>query len=217
MALLCAAPLLAAELPARHRHWRGGCDGVLAAGAGGVSFRAKKHAWSWTWDDIQQLTAADREIRVVPYRDRLLRLGADEEGRFTLLPGANARNIEPLLREKLGRKFVAAVAENASGFEIPAKLLGAIRGVPGVLVFAPGELVFRSPAAGKSRTWLLADIGNISRTGPYAFTVVTFERGREFNFQLKRPLPDAQYEALWQRLNQNQGLRILTSYKEKEK
>jgi hypothetical protein len=219
MLLLSAAPAFAVQYRARHQEWYKPCDGVLTVTAQGVSFHCgKKHSWKWTWDDIEQMTATDQSIRVITYQDRLTRLGADEEERFVLLPGQNTRSILALLRQHLGQKFVEALAGDVHGFEIPAKRLGTMKGVPGVLVIGGSEVVFRADAAGNSRTWHLADIDNIARTGPYSLTIVTFERGRrEFNFQLKRPLPEAQYEALWLRLNQNKGLKILTSYKEKSK
>jgi hypothetical protein len=36
-----------------------------------------------------------------------------------------------------------------------------------------------------------------------------------FNFQLKRPLDDKRFEALWKRLNQDKGLQFLTSIEER--
>jgi hypothetical protein len=219
MLLLSAAPVFAVQYRARHEHWPKGCDGVLTVASEGVSFRgAKKHSWTWTWDDIEQLTAGDQQIRVITYRDRLLRLGAGEEERFVLLPEQNTRPVLSSLRQHLGQKFVEAVPGDAHGFEIPVKLQGTMKGLSGVVVIVGDAVVFRTDALDKSRTWHLADIDNIARTGPHSLTIVTFERGRrEFNFQLKRPLPDAQYEELWLRLNQNKGLKILTSYKENSK
>lgn len=228
--VLAAAPVLFAqqaplEYQVRHDHWRKGCDGVLAVTADGVSFSgAKKHAWSWKFDDIEQLEVSDRAIRVTTYHDRLSRLGMDQTETFELQPGQNPRTAYDRLRVRLDQRFVAALADNGAAplaWEMPAKLLGTVKGSEGMLQVAADRIVYKTAAREKSRTWRLSDIDNISRTGPFRLTVVTFERGRaqygdrrEFNFQLKRPLPDAQYDALWQQLNQNRGLKILTSYQE---
>lgn len=218
--LAFAAPAAAADYTAvRHHHWRKGCDGVLAVTASGVAFHgASQHTWAWSWDDIQQLTAGDRVVHVLTYRDRLSRLGADQNEEFTLAPGQNLTPDFALLRRQLGPKFVAAaVTGDAPAGAIPVKLLGLLSGTHGFLAIGESEVAFRTDAPGRSRSWALSDIRAISHTGPYDLTVTTYERGGEFRFQLKRPLPAPAYDALWLRLNRSQGLRILTSYQEETK
>ncbi len=227
-AVLAASAVMAqASLTYRvkHGHWRKGCTGTLTVSAEGITFaEAKKHSWKWAFDDIEQLELSDKAMRVTTYKDRLLRLGADQQEEFIFAPEQNPRDAYEFLRSRLDQRFVAALAAKVpGGSEIPAKLLGKIGGVQGALILAHEVVVFQTTEPGKSRTWRLSDIENISRTGPFRFTIVTLERGRaqygdrrEFNFQLKHPMPDTQYDALWQRLNQNKSLKILTSYKENQ-
>jgi hypothetical protein len=60
----------------------------------------------------------------------------------------------------------------------------------------------------------------ISSSGPFDLTITTFERSgenyaghKDFHFQLKRPLTEAEYEGLWRKVNQAKGLQILNSSK----
>lgn len=207
----------------RHDHWRKGCDGVLTVTAGSVSFMGKKHAWTWKFDDIEQLKLSDHDIGITTYRDRLLRLGLDQQEQFTMKPGQDVRSAYRLLKDRMDQRLVVAAAfgNPEASSAIPAKLLGVIGGAQGVLELGEDWIAFRTPGPGESRTWRFTDIDNIARTGPFRLTLVTFERGRaqygdrkEFNFQLRQPLPETQYDALWLRLNESKGLKILTTYKE---
>ena len=80
------------------------------------------------------------------------------------------------------------------------------------------RVVFRTAAPGRSRTWRLRDIDTVSSSGPFDLTLTTFERAganyaarKDFHFQLKRPLAETEYNGLWRKVNQAQGLQILNS------
>ena len=200
------------EIAARHRHWRGGCEGQLRVDENGAAFasaKKKNHNWRWGWLDIQQMQVLDDgEIRLLTYKDNKWRLGADRELRFTAGPDAAATLAPPLLA-KLDRRFVSGAADTALAplWEIPVKHLLRFSGSEGTLAFTGDRLIYRTARPGDSRTWRLADIDNVSTSGTGQLPIVSFERARGhygdrkgFNFELKQPLEEARYNELWRRL-----------------
>jgi len=213
--LFAAAALQAQEFRVEHKHWRKSCSGTLAVTAAGVAYTGEDHNWTWLYDDIEQLQLSEQSIRVTTYIDRRLKLGADQQETFLFEPNQTAASAYDTLSTHLGPHLVAALAITPKGLEIPAKLIAIVRGTQGSLFLGDDTIVFQSATPEASRTWRLTDIDNIARTGPFRLTITTFERGHnEFQFQLKRPLAEEQYDNLWLRLNQTKGLKILTSYKE---
>jgi hypothetical protein len=131
-------------------------------------------------------------------------------------------NAYQVLKTRLDQRFVAAIADSPSTmlWEIPAKHLAGLGGDEGVLQVGTSEIVYRSAKKGESRTWRYEDIDNIASSGPFEFTITTFERAKldygsrkQFTFELKQRLEEARYNDLWLRLNQSKGLKILTSYR----
>ena len=209
------APALALDFPVRHEHLRKGCAGTLTIDERGVSFRGpKKHAWTWTYQDIQQLRIAPGEIRVLTYQDNAWKLGADFAYRFQARSGQPFTEAYELLKSPLDQRFVAALADDDVKplWEIPVKHLGRIRGSEGLLLVGEDRIVYRCGRNGEPRTWRYNDIDSISTSGPFQLTLTTFERARShygslkaFNFQLKQPLEEARYDDLWRRLNRKKG------------
>jgi hypothetical protein len=203
----------AAQFTVRHRHFSGGCTGLMTIDENGVRFDGPKgHAWSWTYPDIRELKLGRREILLVSYHDELLRLGADRTYRFEgEIP---ARQVYGLLKDRMDQRLVAAFSEQPPGPEwsIPVKRLGTLRGSQGLLAFGPDSVVFSTDAAGQSRIWRYDDIDSISSSGPFQLTVTTFERARShygdrkgFNFQLKQPITEARYNAIWLEIERKNG------------
>ncbi len=217
---LAAVPAMAQQAlryEVRHEHLRKGCSGTLAIDDRGVSFRgveSKKgrtpHAWTWRYPDIQQLTIASGEIRVLTYKDNAWKLGADREYRFKAAAGGQFGDAYEVLEGRLDQRLVSELADAGVKplWQIPVKLLGTFRGSEGRLIVGDDRIVFRSDQNGQSRTWRYVDIDNISNSGPFQLTVTTFERSRSnygsrkgFNFQLKERLEEESYNDLWRRLN----------------
>jgi hypothetical protein len=209
------------EISARHHHWRGACEGQLRVDENGAAFasaKKKDHNWRWGWLDVQQLQVLDDgEIRLLTYKDNKWRLGADRELHFTAGPDAVAR-LAPLLGARLDRRFVYGAAEMALAplWEIPVKHLLRFSGSEGTLAFTGDRLIYRTARPRDSRTWRLADIDNVSTSGPGQLTIVSLERARGhygdrkgFNFELKQPLEEARYNELWRRLERAKGVQIL--------
>jgi hypothetical protein len=190
--MLAAMALAAAQFPVRHEHFRKYCEGTLTVDEKGVTFAGGRgHAWTWPLVEIQQLTVSPESVTVLTYEDRKFKLG---DRRFVFTGKAPASELAAMLREAMGPKLVAAVAEPDEGsWSIPAKHLQA--GSQGVLWFGEKTVVYASKAPGESRTWRLADIRTISSADPYELTVVTMEK--TFHFQLKEALEEKKYESVW--------------------
>jgi hypothetical protein len=199
------APAAELRFDVRHDHWWRSAPGVLTADASGLKYEERgDHNQTLAWQDIQQLTIEPDRLTVLTYSDNPWKLGADRAQRFA---GA-FESLAPLAKEKLDARAVIALAEERANvlWKIPVKLRQGFGGSEGVLVVASDAVLYSSPEKGESRTWLFAEIDNISSSGPYDMSVTTFERSKAdrktFNFQLKQRLDERQYNALWRRLNQ---------------
>ena len=231
-ALVAAAPVFA-QGPLTYRVWHAHAGVVRKRAAGefgeltlsetGVSFQAKPHAWTWAYQDIEQLKLSGRTLTVLTYTGDKWKLGADREYRFDLEAGKTFDDAYPFLKSRLDQRFVAALPSAVPNalWEIPVKHLLRFGGEEGVLQAGPDEIVYKSAKAGESRTWRYEDIENISSSGPFQLTITTFERAgthygdlKGFNFQLKQPLDEGRYNQLWLNLNRSKGLKILDSYKQ---
>ena len=83
------------------------------------------------------------------------------------------------------------------------------------------RIVYETARPRQSRTWRYQDLENVSTSDRYQLTLTSYERARTsygsmkgFNFQLKQPLDEKRFEALWKRLNQDKGLQFLNSIEE---
>lgn len=207
LAIVMLAQAAAAQefrYPARHDHLRKSGAGTLVIGAEGLSFTEAQgdHRWTWKWQDVQQLQLAPRTLRVLTYRDNPWRLGADREYRFELDAERTFSEAYEFLKGRLDQRLVAALADPDAegGWSLPAKHLRRFGGTLGVLEVGAGRVVFKADEKGESRTWRFADIGNISRSGPFELTLTSLEKS--FNFQLREPLSEARYNELWRELYQ---------------
>jgi hypothetical protein len=240
VALLGIIPAGAAELTYEVRHHRAlkNHAGVLTIGEKGVAYRqvlpegkrkanpkktAKLESVQFDYQDIQELWVSSDRLRLVTYKDRKWLLGVDKEFEFFLPKGQSFDSAYAMLKDKLDRRFVAAVADSQPVmlWELPVKLLGAIQGSEGVLQVGQDRIVYKTDRPRQSRTWRYQDIENISTSDRYQLTLTTYEHARTsygsmkgFNFQLKQPLDQKRFDALWKRLNQDKGLQFLTVIEE---
>ena len=202
--ILAAALASAAQFTVRHKHLNGGCAGAMTVDENGVRFTgAKKHAWSWKYEDIQQLRLTPESIYILTYKDSKLRLGEDRAYTFTgKIP---AEELYALLADRMDQRFVAAVGQalGLPTFSVPAKHLKPIAGSEGTLSFTAGAIVYSTPAKTESRTWRYSDIENIASSGPFQLTITTLEK--PFNFQLKQPITEARYNDLWLQIEKKNG------------
>jgi hypothetical protein len=199
--LMLAGTLWSAQFPVQHEHLRKGCAGTLTVDDAGIRFVGpKKHAWTWRYQDIQQLTLAPGRLNILTYKDCKLRLGADVS--FTFTGKIPVETLYPQWRAKLDQRFVAAVADEDSVAEgIAVKHVNLLRGTQGILSFTPDSVIYAS--SGDSRTWRYSDIQFISSSGPFQLTITTFEK--QFHFQLKQPIAETRYNQLWLDIERKNG------------
>jgi hypothetical protein len=199
----------AAQFEVRHKHFKGGCYGVMTVDEKGLRFTGPNgHEWSWSYPDIQQLTLASGRIRVLTYQDQKLLLGRDREFEFTgRIPTGQ---LAEFLRGRMDQRFVEAVAQPerpATGvpdlpvWSIPVKHLRTISGSQGTLSFGADTIIYASE--NDSRAWRYSDIRSISSSGPFQLSIVTLEKG--FDFQLKQPITEARYNELWLQIERKNG------------
>jgi len=207
--LASAAWASAAQFTVRHEHWRKGCEGVMTVDENGVAFASLKgagpehHAWTWRFQEIQELQLAPRSIHILTYKDSKLRLGAGERYEFTgKIP---AGGLYALLRDRMDQRFVAQVGQalGLPTLTLPVKHQARILGSEGTLAFGPDSIVYSTPAKNQSRTWRYTDIDSISSSGRFQLTITTLEKG--FNFQLKQPITEARYNELWLQIEKKNG------------
>ncbi|MBI5083324.1 MAG: hypothetical protein HZB13_01850 [Acidobacteria bacterium] len=184
----------------------------------------KLESVQFNYQDIQELWISPDKLVLVTYKDRKWFLGIDKEFEFMVPKGQTFEAAYAMLEDKLDRRFVAAMADTQANllWELPVKLQGTIKGSEGTLQVGPDRIVYKTDQARQSRTWRYQDIENVSTSDRYQLTLTTYERAKThygsmkgFNFQLKRPLDDKRFEALWKRLNQDKGLQFLTSIEER--
>jgi hypothetical protein len=239
-ALLAILPIGAAELSYEVQHHRAMKNhaGVLTIGEKGVAYQQvlpegkqkanskrppKLESVQFDYQDIQELWVSPDRLRIVTYKDRKWLLGVDKEFEFSLPKGKSFDSAYAMLKDKLDRRFVAAVADGQLDvlWELPVKLMGTIQGSEGVLQVGQDRIVYKTDRPRQSRTWRYQDIANVSTSDRYQFTLTTYEHARMsygsmkgFNFQLKQPLDQKRFDALWKRLNQDKGLQFLTAIEE---
>jgi hypothetical protein len=202
--ILAAALASATQFTVRHEHLRGGCTGAMTVDENGVRFTgAKKHTWSWKYEDIQQLRLSPERIYILTYKDSKLRLGEDREYNFT--GKVPAEELYALLRDRMDQRFVAAVGQaiGLPTWSVSVKHLRPIIGSEGTLNFGAEAIVYSTPAKTESRTWRYSDIESVASSGPFQLTITTLEKG--FNFQLKQPITEARYNQLWLQIEKKNG------------
>jgi hypothetical protein len=205
--------------------------GTLTIGAAGVSYlettlngKAQKQPreFRWEYQDIQQLKMAPRSLTILTYEDSKWKLGADRSYEFELGGEETFAAAYQYLAGRLDQRFVAEVAGRLPAvlWSAPVKLVRGFGGEEGALQVGSDEIVYVPARNGEARTWRYRDIDNISSSGPFELTITTYERSRmdygsrrQFTFQLKRRLEEAQYNDLWLRLNESHGLKVLRSYR----
>jgi hypothetical protein len=202
--LILASAMWGAQFTVRHEHLNGGCAGEMTVDENGVRFiGARKHAWRWKYEDIQELRLSPERIYILTYKDRKLRLGEDRAYNFT--GKVPAEELYALLRERMDQRFVAAVGQaiGLPTWSVPAKHLRPIVGSEGTLEFGADAIVYSTSARDESRTWRYSDIESIGSSGPFQLTITTLEK--PFNFQLKQPITEARYNDLWLQIEKKNG------------
>jgi hypothetical protein len=209
------------EYQVRHSHLHKWGAGTLRIEEMGISFeetgKGAKHSREWGFDDIQQLVLGPDTLRIVTYEDQKWKLGRDRVYEFEGVPAELAGTWYPILAAHLDQRFVATFADPnvKDGWTIPVKIAHGRSGSEGDLVVFGDGIRFLSETRGESRTWRWADIRNVATSGPFDLVISAYER--DFRFQLRKPLDEQRFDALWRRINTNQALQILSQKKDDRK
>ena len=196
MAVLSAAAALPAEIRFEARYKKH--LGTMTIDEQAISFQGvKKDSRRWSYPDVDELKLGEHSISVTA--GRTYRFHGD-------IPAA----VYELWKDRLDQRFVAELADHAvqPDWRIGVKHRLQRTAADGVLGFGRDRIVFASGRPDDSRTWRISDIENISSSGPFDLTIVTFERARldygdrkQFNFRLKEALSEARYNDLWLKIN----------------
>lgn len=181
----------------------------------------------WRDEDVKSLDLGKTKIKVFVYeaaripvlpphvpfvkKSKAVRFGSEREYEFDLTEGEVTPDVVRALLARFERPVGTTVVPNAlddSGkllFEIPVFHRHVSGGESGVLLVYERHVVFESETEGHSRHWRYSDIRDIGRLGRYGFEIATWEDkawtdGKSYVFDLKRPMRDADYDALWARV-----------------
>lgn len=190
-----------------HDHLFKSCKGELIINLQGVEYRTdnREHARSWSYADIQMIKLATaKKIEVISYESSRMRLGRDKTFAFKALKGEVTKEVSDFLLAHVGRPLATGfvASEEKSQYEIPVRHRHSFGGEQGRLKVYADRVVYESAKQEGSRYWRWSDVKGISRTGPYQFSVMTFEPKlggptKTYNFDLKEPMGDAVYEYMW--------------------
>jgi hypothetical protein len=221
LCLLLAVPLLAQEFSARHEHSKGYCMGAITITPNGISYAQsggeqiigeKRHTFSWTFEDIEQLEISTTALHIFIAEERMFFTGGNRELRFS---GDFARAYLRL-KDRMDQRLIARLADDQVEplWTIPVLRLGRAKGSQGELLIGAERLVFKAAAKELSRTWRYTDIEGISASGPFELSIASigqtktsYRSSRVYSFQLKQALSKARYEELLQRLDRKQNQR----------
>jgi len=188
----------------------GGSHGTLAFTTDGIAFQTAdaKKARQWPYRELKQVrVVSPHEIALDTYEDgSRWRFGADRTVEFKVTEGAIDGRLVAHLLEHVQRAVSSAVMPAGLGepsVRVAAKHLRGGTGTHGALVIYPSGLAYETPSEGGSRYWRLDDVESILRTSLRSLLIDVYESGcvRPFVFELKEPLPDAAFDALWQQVN----------------
>jgi hypothetical protein len=195
MTALSAAAALPAEIRFEARYKKH--PGTMTVDEQAIAFQGvKKDSWRWSYPDIDELKLGEHSVRVTA-------------GRTYEFRGDVPAAVYALWKDRLDQRFVAELADHGVQPDWRTS-------ADGVLEFGRDRIVFASDRPDDSRTWRISDIENISSSGPFDLTIVTFERARldygdrkQFTFQLKEALSEDRYNELWLKINrQNRRIQI---------
>lgn len=211
--LLALATMASAQeftFPVEHDHTFKSCKGDLIISTEGVEYRTthREHARKWTYTDIKMIQlVSPRQIKVLTYESRRLKLGRDETFEFKVLKDEVNKEVSDFLLARVDRPLATSFVESEEkpAYEIPARHRHTFSGEQGTLKIYADGVAYESGREKSSRRWRWTDIQSISRMGPFQFAITTYEPKfggptKTFNFDLKERMEDAVYDYVWTRI-----------------
>jgi hypothetical protein len=213
-----------------HDHAVGSGKGVLVITPTGFEYRGTddeaRHSHTWRDLDVkrleldrQKITLTTYEAGSIPVLPRQLPFvketvaipaGVEHRYEFRLRDGELSPVVAAALEVRFPRPIASSIVASDAAtlgeliFELPVFHRHRAGGHSGVLRVYARCVVFAAET-GSSRSWRYADIRSISRLGDRRFEISTDEGqfgpgGRDYVFDLKRPMRDREYEGLWSRV-----------------
>lgn len=199
------------ELAVRQDHFFGSTRGTLVVGPGGIEFKTTnpKESHRWEYRALRQVRVLSTTRIVVDTYEEPggLRLGADRSYAFKVTAGAIPADLVEFLLGRLERPTVTAVMPplpSTALFEVPVHARAG-RGSDGRLVLYDDGVAYLTERDGEARYWRFRDVFAVLKLDRYRVQVLAYEGGpgetRPFTFELTSELPQAMYDAIWQRVN----------------
>lgn len=216
LTLLCAAlPARAAQAPftydVKEDRRFGSTRGTLTIGEAGVAFSAPngKDGRRWTFDAIQQIRIAPKQIEIATYEDRgRFSTGGGRVYRYRVTGAAIDAALADFLLARVHVPVVSAVLPTAAGdaeISMPAHHERRRGGADGTLIATPAGVAFVTSRAGEARFWRYADLFAVLPIDRYRLQLSAYEGSpgetRPYVFSLTAPLDTRAYDLLWQRIN----------------
>jgi hypothetical protein len=210
--LICGAEGRAQEftLPVEHNHLFGSCKGDLIIGADAVEYRTdhKKHSRRWNHTDIKMIKLdSPTKLEVLSYESRLMKLGGDRTFEFKVVKGEVPKAASDFLLSRVSRPLATSFvkSEEKGQFEILARHRHRLGDCEGTIKVLADRIVYESARLENSRLWRWSDVQGISRTGPFQFSITSYEPKlggptKTYNFDLKERMSDTAYDYLWTRI-----------------
>lgn len=194
----------------QHNHTFKSCKGNLVINGEGIEYRTshKEHARRWTFTDIKMIKlVSPKEVKVLTYESKRLKLGRDETFEFKVLNGEVAQDVNDFLLSRVSRPLSTSFVKSEASLQytIPVRHRRNFGGDLGTLKIYADGVVYESLKSNSSRRWRWMDVQSISRTGPYQFAITTYEPKfggptKTYNFDLKERMDDGVYDYLWARV-----------------
>jgi hypothetical protein len=200
------------ELAVRQDRLVGSTRGTLVVDPSGIEFRTtdRKESRRWEYRALRQVRIlSTTRIALDTYEDQgRLRLGADRSFSFEVTAGTIPADLVAYLLGRVERPTVTAVMPPlppTALFDVPVKHDRAGRGSEGRLLLYDTGIAYVTEREGEARFWRFRDVHAVMRLDRYRLQVLAYEGGsgnvRPFTFELKTDLPQAMYDAIWQRVN----------------
>jgi hypothetical protein len=201
------------EFSVEHEHTLRDCRGQLIITAENVEYLSahKEDSRVWSYKEIRQIkVVSPTKLEITSYEDQKRMLGRDRVFKFELLDGQITPEISALFVEKTNYPVATSVLPETAEppkNEIAVKHLHTFGGCEGVLKIYSDRAVYESAdKRERSRYWRWADIQSISRSGPYGFSISSYEQEfvgptKTFNFELKARMEEGVYDYLWEKIN----------------
>jgi hypothetical protein len=188
----------------------GGSRGTLVFTNEGIDFKAQKadKTRHWSYQDLREIDIrGPKRLVLDAYETRSRwRFGRTRRVEFDVTAGDISGELVAAILSRAPRAVTTAI--------LPAAIPGSLTVIPashrrfgsatqGTLEISDAGVAYRSSSTGDSRFWRFSDLQSFAQLTPFEVLVTAYEGGdlHPYAFELKAPLPEAAFDAMWQRIN----------------